>query len=180
MHDRRFKADIEKLRAPGRVALLEVERVVALCLENLDIKKVLDVGTGSGIFAEAFAARKLEVTGIDANPEMIKAVQRLLPAVHFQEAVAEHIPYSDATFDLVFLGHLLHETDDRLQALSEARRVARLRVAILEWPYQDEEIGPPLAHRLKPEEITALAQQAGFRKIEKLPLAHMDFYRLEI
>lgn len=180
MHDRRFKADIEKLRAPGRIALLQVERVVALSLENLDIKNVLDVGTGSGIFAEAFAARGLQVTGIDANPEMIKAVQRLLPAVHFQEAVAEHIPYPNATFDLVFLGHLLHETDDHLKALNEARRVAKLRVAILEWPYQEEEIGPPLAHRLKPEEITALAQQAGFRKIEKLPLTHMEFYRLEI
>ncbi len=88
MHDRLFKADIEVLRYPKRIALLEVERVIALSLENLNIKNMLDVGTGSGIFAEAFAARGLRATGIDANPEMIKAVQRLLPSVHFQEAVA--------------------------------------------------------------------------------------------
>ena len=34
------------------------------------------------------------------------------------------------------LGHVLHETDDPVAALVEARRAARLRVVVLEWPYR--------------------------------------------
>ena len=67
MHEKRFDGGIERLRAPERVARLEVERVVDLCLEGVEIKNVLDVGTGSGLFAGAFFERGLEVAGIDAK-----------------------------------------------------------------------------------------------------------------
>jgi hypothetical protein len=33
MHERRYYGEIERLRASERVALLEVDRVVALCLD---------------------------------------------------------------------------------------------------------------------------------------------------
>ena len=55
MHERRFTGDVERLRAPERIARLEVDRVVNLCLEGTRVDNVLDVGTGSGIFAEAFS-----------------------------------------------------------------------------------------------------------------------------
>ena len=180
MHERRFHADRGLLRSPIRIELLEVERVVELCLEAFAAKSVLDVGTGTGLFAEAFASRGLEVAGIDASREMIASAQRYVPQGHFRQAPAEAIPYSDDAFDLVFLGHVLHEADDPLKALREARRVARIGATVLEWPYQAEEHGPPLVHRLKPEEVATLAQMAGFQKVETLPLAHMVLYRLSI
>ena len=80
----------------------------------------------------------------------------------------------------MFLGHVLHETDDPVRALAEARRVARLRVAVLEWPYQDEEQGPPLAHRLQPEQIRAFALDAGLTSVESLLLSHMALYSMTI
>ena len=166
------------LHAPDRVKLLEVERVTKLCLEAFVARTVLDVGTGTGLFAEAFAAQGLEVTGIDANPEMIGAALSYVPQGHFQEALAESIPFADNEFDLVFLGLVLHETDDSLKALQEARRVARLGVAVLEWPYREEDHGPPLAHRLKPETVTSLAQTVGFQNIDTLALTQMVLYRL--
>jgi ubiquinone/menaquinone biosynthesis C-methylase UbiE len=180
MHERQFHGDRDLLRSPIRIGLLEVERVVELCLETFAAKSVLDVGTGTGLFAEAFASQGLEVAGIDASREMIESAQRYVPQGHFRQAPAEAIPYSDDAFDLVFLGHVLHEADDPLKALKEARRVARVGVAVLEWPYQAEEHGPPLAHRIKPEEVARLAQMAGFQKVETLPLMHMVLYRLSV
>jgi ubiquinone/menaquinone biosynthesis C-methylase UbiE len=179
LHERRFHADIESLRSPERLALMEVEKVVGLCLEGILAQNVLDVGTGSGIFAEAFATRGLAVAGIDANPEMVKTAKGYVPQAEFKLAPAEAVPYPDKSFDLVFLGHVLHETDDALQALQEARRVARQRVAVFEWPYLDEQFGPPLAHRLKPETVRDLTRQAGFEEFEGVPLEHMAFYRLK-
>ena len=180
MHERRFNAGIERLRAPERIARLEVNRVVQLCLAQIDARNMLDVGVGSAVFAEAFAAHGLEVSGIDAKPEMIATSLRFVPSGHFQLAPAEAIPFPDNTFDLVFLGLVLHETDDAVKALQEARRVAGLGVAGLEWPYRDEEFGPPLAHRLKPETIAGLAQQAGFKAIESQSLTNLTLYQLSV
>ena len=180
MHERRFHANSSLLRSSARVDLLEIDRVVELCLGAFAAESVLDVGTGTGVFAEAFASRGLAVTGIDANPEMLGRAQAYVPQGHFREAPAEVIPYADDMFDLVFLGHVLHETDDRLKALKEAHRVARLGVAVLEWPYQEDEHGPPLAHRVKPEEVARLALLTNFQEIETLTLTHMILYRLNV
>lgn len=49
-----YNGNIDSLRAPQRLKKLEVERVVELSLEKLFVTKVLDVGTGSGVFAESF------------------------------------------------------------------------------------------------------------------------------
>jgi len=178
MHEKRFDGDIDRLRAPERVARLEVQRVISLCLENTNIESVLDIGTGSGLFAQAFALQGLKVSGVDANPAMIPAALQYVPEENFREAVAEALPFSDASFDLAFLGLILHESDAQLQALKEAHRVARHRVCVLEWPYQEAEFGPPLAHRLKTEEVAGLAKEVGFKQWETLPLSNLVLYRL--
>jgi len=178
MHEHRFHGTADRLRATDRIARLDVPRVVALSLAGLTATSVLDVGTGTGVFAEAFAAAGLAVTGIDTNVEYLAVARGYAPTAQFKEASAEEIPFSDGTFDLVFLGHVLHETDNPLAALREARRVARQRVAILEWPYREDPHGPPLAHRLKPATVVELAARAGFQNVEAIALEHMDLYRL--
>jgi len=175
---KRYGAPAERLRSPERMALLEVPRVADLCLDGIDASRALDVGTGTGVFAEAFAARGLEVTGIDPNPGLLEAARRLVTGVRFETGTAERLSFEDGSFDLVMLSHVLHETDDPAAALAEARRVVRLRVCVLEWPYVDEDKGPPLAHRLRPSEIEALARRAGFSGVEQTVLRHMHLYRL--
>ncbi len=180
MHERRFNRAIEQLRAPDRIARLEVERVVQLALENLaEAGKVLDIGTGSGLFAEAFASRGWQVFGVDTNPEMLPEAQKFVPSGTFREAAAEKLPFPDGAFDLAFMGLVLHETDDALKALMEAHRVARKRVAILEWPDEEQPFGPPREHRLAYEKISALAKKAGFETVNQVRLQSLVLYRLE-
>jgi ubiquinone/menaquinone biosynthesis C-methylase UbiE len=178
MHEKQFDGAVERLRSPERVARLEVRRVVDLCLDAEKFDSVLDVGVGSGLFAEAFSQRGLKVSGVDINPQMILAAREFVPQAEFREAPAETLPYPDASFDLVFMGLLLHESDEPLKVLQEAQRVSRKKVCILEWPYRDEEVGPPLAHRLSPAQINELARQAGLNTIECESLKHLVIYRL--
>jgi ubiquinone/menaquinone biosynthesis C-methylase UbiE len=177
-HERRFDGKIERLRSPERTTRLETQRTVALSLEGLTAHSMLDVGTGSGLFAEAFQEQGLVVSGVDVNAQMVQVASQLVPKGNFKVAPAESLPFKPGSFDLVFMGLVFHETDDALQALREARRVARQRVVILEWPYQDEQFGPPLAHRLKPEEVAAISYKAGFEKIDTYHLEHVVLYRL--
>ncbi len=180
MHEKLYDGGVERLRSPERVARLEVERVVTLSLEGANIKNVLDVGVGSGLFAEAFGQHGLEVAGVDVNPEMIVAAKQYVPKGDFRASTAEALPYPDGSFDLVFLGLLLHESDEPLKVLQETRRVSRQRICILEWPYQEGEFGPPLAHRLDSTKIVEVARQIGITHLESIPLKHLDLYRLII
>ncbi len=180
MQERRFNRDISVLRDPERIARLEVQRVVELSLENLNSPKtVLDVGTGSGIFAGQFVDKGLEATGVDANPEMLRSAQEYVHMGTFKEGIAEALPFKDGSFDLVFMGLLLHETDNPPAALREAHRVAVLRLVVLEWPDAEQPFGPPREHRLSEEKITHLAHAAGFDKIETVRLQHLVLYRMD-
>jgi ubiquinone/menaquinone biosynthesis C-methylase UbiE len=179
MHEKRFEGDITRLRSPERVDRLEVEKVVDQCLANGQIRTVLDAGTGSGLFAESFCKRGLSVSGMDVNPEMLAAARQFVPEGDFHEGTIEALPYPDGSFALVFLGLVLHESDDTLTSLQEARRVAKQRVCILEWPYRDQPFGPPLTDRLNPGKLTVLFRQAGFLTWKITELANTILYTLE-
>lgn len=180
MHEKRFSGKIARLRSAERVERLEVERVIQLCLEGGDFRRALDVGTGSGLFAEGFSRHNLVVMGIDANPEMLPTARSYVPHGIFLREVAEELPFTNESFDLAFYGLVLHEADDPLRVLKEGRRVSRQRVCLLEWPYREQTFGPPMQHRLSPARLEGLFQQAGFTNWERIGLKNTDLYRLNI
>jgi ubiquinone/menaquinone biosynthesis C-methylase UbiE len=180
MHERRFHRAIERLRDSERVERLEVGRVVRLTLEGpIKPQSALDVGMGSGLFAEAFSAEGLRVAGVDANPEMIPAAKSFLPAGVFKAGIAEALPFNDDEFDLVFMGLVLHETDDRVKALQEAFRVCEKRLAVLEWPYEVQEFGPGMEERIREEEIQRWSEVVGFTSNKGIRLKNLMLYLLD-
>jgi len=178
MHERRFSGRVATLRDPERVAQLELERVVDLCLEAGEFASMLDVGTGSGLFSEAFAARGLAVAGVDVNPEMIEAAKSFVPEGDFRVGQAEVLPFTENAYDVVFMGTVFHEADDQLLALEEAARVARYMVAILEWPYEEGAAGPPIKHRVSPEQVRDYATQTGLKMSQTVRLTSVVLYLL--
>ncbi|MEN8753950.1 MAG: class I SAM-dependent methyltransferase [Desulfobacterales bacterium] len=175
-----YDEKITKLRRTARIAQLEVERVVGLCLGTSRITDLLDVGTGSGLFAEAFALRGVKVFGLDPDPDMIRAARCLVPAVSFHVAAAEALPFAERAVDACFMGMVLHETADPDRSLLEARRVARNLVAVLEWPPAMPTDPPPPARRFDYEEIDRMGRRTGFRDISLFPLTDMVLYRMMV
>jgi len=171
--------DIERLRSPRRLALLETERVVSLSLQGAKLEKVLDIGTGSGVFAEGFTRGGLQVTGIDLQEPMLEAARGFVPEAHFQIADSKALPFNDDSFDLCFLGLVLHEAERPLRTLQEAYRVCAVRTAVLEWPYTEQDFGPPLKDRLKSEEVTRMGNSARFSQVRAIPLEHLILFLLE-
>lgn len=175
---RRYQGDVERLRSPERVARFEIDRVVDLSLSGAAFNTLLDIGTGSGLFAQAFAARGLRVTGVDLRPDMLHAARHEVPGATFCLSHMQNLPFSNHSFDLVFMGMVLHEADSLIPALQEAYRVGR-RVVILEWPYQPAAVGPPLEHRLPPEQLVGAAAGVGLQVLTQLEFNHLSFYCLE-
>lgn len=96
---------------------------------------VLDVGCGAGVTVLALAERGYHAGGIDIVPKMIERANTEAQArgisADFRVALAEALPYPDASFDvLIALGLLGNIVDDR-PALREMRRVLKPRGRVL-------------------------------------------------
>lgn len=180
MHEKRFSGNVDRLRSQERVERLEVPRVIQFCLEGENYSSVLDVGTGSGLFAERFAEMGLSVTGIDANFVMLPAARSFISRGNFVQATAEALPFIDQSYDLAFYGLVLHEADDPLAVLQAAHRISRRSVCLLEWPYTEQSFGPPLDDRLSPDTLERLFKQAGFTNWNCNHLENVDLYILSV
>ena len=178
MNDRIYNNGTDRLRAPERIQRLEIDKIVSLCLHNTSAHTFLDIGTGTGLFAEAFYKAGLIVSGIDLNEEMILAAKIYLPECDFKIAVAEAIPYREYEFDISFFGLVYHEVSDYKKALSEAYRVSRFKTFILEWEYKTEINGPPIEHRLSPEFIRNISEEIGYNEFKEKPMKNFVLYEL--
>jgi len=88
--------------------------------------RVLDLGCGTGRFSLPIANRLgFEVTGVDSSAEMLaKAQQKDSNSdVDWMLEDASALTFSDGSFDVVFMSHLLHHVDSPLTVLKECHRV---------------------------------------------------------
>jgi SAM-dependent methyltransferase len=90
--------------------------------------RVLDVATGAGHTALAFAPYVAKVTATDITEEMLTETRKLakergLNNVRTLNAKAEDLPFPDASFDLVVCRLAAHHFDDMAGFAAEAYRV---------------------------------------------------------
>jgi ubiquinone/menaquinone biosynthesis C-methylase UbiE len=91
---------------------------------------VLDVATGGGHTALAFAPHVREVVATDFTPEMLTAAERFIRGrgiinVRFQAADAESLPFPDGTFDIVTTRVAPHHFPNPERYVAEVARVLR-------------------------------------------------------
>jgi SAM-dependent methyltransferase len=99
---------------------------------------VLDIACGTGVLARGAADRvgsDGRVAGIDPGPGMLAAARDLAPGIEWKEAVAEDLPFGDASFDAVVSQFGMMFFADRAKAVQEMLRVLRPggRMAVAVW-----------------------------------------------
>ena len=100
----------DSMRRPEAFAALE------RALETLPAgpKRVLDLGTGTGLAAFVVAQRfpEAEVVGVDLAPGMVEQARQRTPPelaerVRFEQGDAAKLPFEDGAFDLVQLANMI-------------------------------------------------------------------------
>jgi len=90
---------------------------------TLEGRCVLDVGCGVGMYTAAFLRETPHVFGVEIERE--RALEARERAAGVVQTPGEHLPFPDATFDVVFSHEVLeHVTDDRA-CVAEMVRVTR-------------------------------------------------------
>ena len=110
-----------------------VQRRQQLAIERMNIQpgqKVLDVGIGTGLSLDLYPQHS-KVVGIDISEGMLaKATTRMeqygYDFATLAVADALHLPFADASFDHVFVTHVITVVSDPVQLIEEMRRVCKV------------------------------------------------------
>jgi len=109
----------------------------ALAVLDLDPQwDVLDLATGTGILAGAFAQRGHQAAGLDFADNLLRRARKQFPEVSFRSfdlVDLKEIP--DNSHDIVCMGFLLHGLDAqfRQEILTQASRIATRRVVVFDY-----------------------------------------------
>ena len=105
-------------------------------------KRVLEVGTGMGADYLEWLKAGAIATGVDLSSASLERARRRCELAGYtpdlREADAEHLPFADDTFDIVYSYGVMHHSPDTAQCIREARRVLKpggtLRIMIYHHP----------------------------------------------
>jgi ubiquinone/menaquinone biosynthesis C-methylase UbiE len=108
----------------------------ALTTELNGYKEILDLGVGTGRFAEPLQKAGFEVAEIDISKKMIsKAREKGVNNLLLADACS--IPFKDKAFDATVSVHLLHLISEWRKALAEICRVSRHAMFSLYYAHKD-------------------------------------------
>jgi len=168
-------APVDQFHTRGLLATADLARDAAL----EPSARVLDLGSGIGGPARYLAAMfDCRVTGVDLSPGFVEtatyltARSGLSDRVTFQTGDALHLSFDDASFDAVFLQHVVMNIENRAALYAEVRRVLAPggRLAIYDLVRRGGEVLYPApwardastSFLLSEEETRTALEQAGF------------------
>jgi ubiquinone/menaquinone biosynthesis C-methylase UbiE len=160
------------------------DRVLDRFVPQHDTLDALDIGCGTGFLCLELCARGHRVTGVDFAPAMLtiaraKAGERGA-SVRFEEADAEALPFTAASFDLVVSRHLLWTLPHPEAAIDEWVRVLRPggRLAVVDSQADPATPPEPLDNARQSSEYREIGAQLPFlggrprEEIERLLAGH--------
>ena len=104
-------------------------------------QRVLDVGTGTGVVAEAARSAGATVAGVDASMQMLAVGREARPSLAVAAAEAIDLPFRDGTFDAVTAGFVLSHFPRVETALFDLIRVLKPggKLAVTSWGETEDE-----------------------------------------
>ncbi|MES2308820.1 MAG: class I SAM-dependent methyltransferase [Verrucomicrobiota bacterium] len=151
-------------RGKRRIASEWVNRI----LPEPQGKVLVDVGCGTGCFAEQMIQKGYSMIGIDDHQESIDRARVLLGEKNFREGSAEKFPFEEATVDVVTLLDVLeHLKDDRLALESLYRGIKPggyliLTVPAFEFFWSDWDRSLHHYRRYSAKNLLSLMKEVGF------------------
>lgn len=164
--------NIHLLDDPKRLKILDIRRVI----EHFELKEnsvLVDIGTGAGLFAEAF----LDILpgsicyALDIEQEMVDWIRnhrrtykegRLTPLLMEETQT----PLDSEIADFIFMITVYHELNDPIALVRECKRILKLsgKIFIADWTMEAPD-GPPKDHRIEPSLVFSHLGLAGFKDI---------------
>jgi len=170
------KFDLNKIARLDDVERFETMKpdVMWEALGSPEPRRIVEIGAGTGLFSERFAAlapqaivfaADIEATMLDWMREhRTGVVDGCIVPVHSDERA---VPLETASVDLVMMLNLHHELADPAAIYAEALRLLKPggQVLVVDWAATETPKGPPLAIRVSGQELAMFLERAGFTDV---------------
>ena len=166
---------------PARLEYLPAAQLIAL-LDAPAGARVIDFGTGTGVYAIELAQRRPDVVviALDEQPQMLEMLRakpsarelsNLTPVLTGEMELA-------ATADRILALNVLHELgDDALKQMAAMLKPGGAAL-VIDWNAEvDRPIGPPRDHVYSPAEARARLEAAGLHPQDEQPLKYHYVFR---
>ena len=150
---------------------------------DLDGKKVLDLGCGTGRLIKPLLEKGAQVCGADISSKMLKIAEKKFSKVKFFKTDAEKTPFKDDRFDIVVAGFLIVHVKDLDKVFREVYRILKpggcfivsninqRKAPKLKTPSREEIVISSFYHI--PKHVISALQEAFFR-IERDEFVYED------
>lgn len=155
----------------------EVEAALLEAVEDLHVRDLLDVGTGTGRILEVFADRIERGVGLDLSRQMLDLARSRLDQAGLRHCNVRHgnaydLPVEAGAFDVAVVHHVLHFLDDPASAVHEAARSLRAggRLLVVDFaPHRNESFLDDHSHHwlgFDDDEVASWCRDAGLVDVE--------------
>lgn len=143
--------------------------------------RLLDIGAARGVFLALARSRGWTVTGVELSDEGVRIARERF-GLELKRTTLEDAAFSDASFDVTHMSHVLEHLEDPLLSLQEVRRVVRpggivaievpnefgdllgsVRQLLLRRPRAAYAVPSPHLYFFTPATLRRLVMRAGFR-----------------
>lgn len=129
-HYNKFNEDKRLLRRHGQVEYITSMKYIHQYLEKMEQPKILDIGAGTGRYSVALSEEGYDVTAVEPVKYNLGILKKKGSSVKAYQGNALRLKrFENESFDLILLfGPMYHlyTFKDKVQALSEAKRVAKV------------------------------------------------------
>lgn len=113
-------------------ALKDKEHLITreISLHDLDNKKILEIGCGSGAHSALMKRYNADIIAMDISEKRVEAAAAKIASVKQGAGIAMHgdatiLPFQDEQFDIVYSNGVLHHSADTAASIKEIYRVLR-------------------------------------------------------
>jgi len=173
MHQRPVEELIQRFESEERDAYQQPEKVLDY-LGDIQGKKIIDIGAGSGYFSVKLARRGAEVIAADVNEEFQAYVRLRIAEEKLENQIEPRlIPYDSpglkpAEVDMAIIVNTYHHIKERVDYFSELRDGLKRggELVVIDFFKVEAPTGPPVDHKLSMDVVIDELKKAGYRKIE--------------
>jgi ubiquinone/menaquinone biosynthesis C-methylase UbiE len=129
--DERLEVNVERFRSGEE--FIETKRLINMFIPGNSAVRLLDIGSGNGISAVAFALEGMQVEAVEPDPSDTigaGAIRKLkehykLVEMKVHQSFAEELKFPDNSFDVVYARQCMHHAHDLTQFVGECGRVLK-------------------------------------------------------
>ncbi len=165
--------DVEVLESPERLQFLNPDVI----LDKVGLRKEMvlaDLGCGTGYFTIPASRRVKKVFALDVQQGMLNILRDKIEEQQISniEAILSEearIPLPDSSVDVLLMGNVFHELEDRNAILNEVKRILSIKgkLVIVDWLKIEMDFGPPVEERLTADEVVSICEDNGFEVLEQ-------------